>query len=245
MSAVSFAQRVQRGVARRMHKFIGKMNVRYTYRTKWVNTDEVSVQFRKALAYLKETVGAEQNGDYLEFGVCHGTSMICMNKELADAGLTTVRLFGFDSFEGLPADVEGEWRKGDFNSDMEYTKQLMTEGGIDWSRTFLLKGWFKETCTDTTIKEHALAKVSIAMIDCDIYSGAVEALTFLAPILADTSIIVFDDWNPLAKENKGEKRAFDEFLATHPEFSAEEFGTYSYEPPDQNGKLFLLKRTHK
>ena len=81
------------------------------------------------------------------------------------------------------------------------------------------------------------------MVDCDLYSSAKEALTFCGPLLTDPAIIFFDDWNPLAKENKGEKRAFDEFLHENPHVKADELGDYSWKPGDLHGKVFRLSRT--
>jgi len=75
----------------------------------FINEGELLPQFREALRYLQEKMGAENIGDFLEFGVCQGTSLGLMYDELLDAGLNHVRLFGFDSFAGLPHDVEGEW----------------------------------------------------------------------------------------------------------------------------------------
>ena len=69
------------------------------------------------------------------------------------------------------------------------------------------------------------------MIDCDLYSSAKEALNFCGPLILDEAIIFFDDWagpleTSLADEQKGEKRAFDEFLQEHPQLKAVRFGTY-------------------
>ena len=217
-------------------------DIRYAYRTKLVNEREFNEQIHHALAFLTEAKGAGRIGDYLEFGVCHGTSMICVHQQLIEARATNARLIGFDSFAGLPEDMEGCWVKGDFNSDLDYTTHLMTEAGVDWSRTLLIPGWFSDTLNEETIREYEIRRVSIANIDCDIYSAAKEALDFCGPLLDELAIVNFDDWNPSAQLNKGEKRAFDEFLDENPQFEAEPFGEYSYNPGDLHGKLFVLRR---
>ena len=74
--------------------------------------------------------------------------------------LTHVRLLDFNSFKEIPEIDEGHWNKGDFNSDMAYTKKIMTEKGIDWSRTFLIKGWFDDTLNDKTQKKYEINKIS-------------------------------------------------------------------------------------
>jgi O-methyltransferase len=70
------------------------------------------------------------------------------------------------------------------------------------------------------------------------YRSTREALEFCAPLIVDEALIVFDDWNPLAAQNMGEKRAFDEFLNEHPRLRARDYGV-SYAP---NAKAFLVTR---
>lgn len=57
------------------------------------------------------------------------------------------------------------------------------------------------------------------MIDCDACSSARTALEFLVPLLADRAVLFFDDWhsNGLARARQGERRAFEEMMARHPE----------------------------
>lgn len=208
----------------------------------FINEGELLPQFREALRYLQEKLGAENTGDFLEFGVCQGTSLGLMYDELLDAGLNHVRLFGFDSFAGLPHDVEGEWEEGRFLAHYEDVVDSLDQQGIDWKRVSLVKGFYEDTLTEELIAELGLHKVSLIMIDCDLYSSAKEALDFCRPLILDEAVVFFDDWNPLAKANKGEKRAFDEFLQEHPEFEAVAMGVYDYTPGDQCGKVFRVSR---
>lgn len=209
-----------------------------------ISVDELKPQYEKACRYLTENIGKDNLGDYLEFGVCHGTSMNCMNEVLRKQHLTSVRLFGFDSFEGMPAESnteDGGWYPGQFKSELDETRHNLTKQGIDWKKTFLTKGWFKDTLnTDFKIK-HKLTKASLIMIDCDIYSAAKDSLNFCKNLMLDKTIIIFDDWNSdnLADRDQGEKQAFTEFLAENPQFVAEEFGMYRY-LGRPNGKLFVV-----
>ncbi len=219
----------------------------YQYK-KWISPEELEPQYRRALLLLASKQKPKDLGDYLEFGVCHGTSLICMNNALNDLGFNHVRLFGFDSFEGLPAtaktDDGGAWRPGQFQSEYEITQEILTQEGINWKRTFLIKGWFRETLNAKLIHQHKIQKASVVMVDCDMYLSAKEALDFCVPLIKDQTVIVFDDWNSfdLAARDMGEKRAFKEFLAENPQFEAEEIGGYSYRS-SPNGKIFLV--SHK
>ncbi len=210
------------------------------YKYPLVNEEELSEQYMNAIHYLTNELDEGNLGDYLEFGVCLGSSIKCLNTILNDASVHEMRIFGFDSFEGLPHDNEGMWDEGLFKADYEITKKFLTKNGVDWNRIKLTKGWFADTLTNEFVQKNNIKKASLIMIDCDIYQGAKEALEFCAQLIVDKSIIVFDDWNPLAKQNKGEKRAFDEFLESHPQFRVEEFGEYNYQPGDLNGKVFIV-----
>jgi len=187
-------------------------------------------------------MGAENIGDYLEFGVCYGTSLLLMCDELLRAELNHPRFFGFDSSARLPHDVEGEWAAGRFLAHYEDVVDSLDNHGVDWNRVALVRGFCCDTLNEALIAKYNLRKVSLIMIDCDLYSSAKEALDFCGPLILDEAVLFFDDWIPLAKVNKGEKRAFDEFLREHPEFEAVETSVFSYSPDDLCGKVFRVSR---
>lgn len=195
----------------------------------------------RALDLLHERNGRNSRGDYLEFGVYVGTSLLCMHHAVDSRGLTDVRLFGFDSFQGLPeaADQAADgWVAGQYASDLETTRRHLTANGIDWSRTKLVPGWFDQTLTSQTRDALALERASVIMIDCDTYASTKTALAFCEPLIEET-VILFDDWNTrdLAARGLGEKRAFDEFLAAYPEITVREEASYS-----PNAAVFSLSR---
>ncbi|KAA5544131.1 class I SAM-dependent methyltransferase [Adhaeribacter rhizoryzae] len=213
-----------------------------------VSVNELWPQYQKACLFLASTVGPDNLGDYLEFGVCHGTSLNCMSQVLQEQRLSTVRLFGFDSFEGMPAisnqDDNGFWQPGQFRNELAATKCFLSHNGVDWNKTFLIKGWYSDTLTPELKQQHQIQKASLIMIDCDIYTSAKEALTFCKDLIKDIAIIFFDDWGSgnLASLNLGEKRAFQEFLDENPHFKAEEFGSYQYQGLAQ-AKIFKVVNT--
>jgi O-methyltransferase len=197
---------------------------------------------RVGLRRLIERVGRHGLGDYLEFGVHSCSSLLCMYRELEALRLTNVRLFGFDSFEGLPVSDEpddiGRWNPGDFASDYEFALKILEDERVEQSRVFLTRGFFSDTLTPEFIVQHRLSKASVIMVDCDQYIGAKQALTFCRPLLRDHALVLFDDWHSgnLASRNQGEKRAFDEFLAGD-EFTIEPVETYT-----ANAAVFLVSR---
>jgi hypothetical protein len=125
--------------------------------------------------------------DVLEFGVFEGRTISILRKSLDDS----FKVFGFDSFEGLPEDWacedgsiagHGVCRKGYFSTKGDVPK---IEG-----ITFF-KGWFEETIGNY-IK---IAKpIGILHVDCDLYSSTKTVLYKLNDFIVPNTIIVFDEW---------------------------------------------------
>ena len=208
-------------------------------RARLVHDQAVRECFEKVVGILqKENV---EIGDYLEFGVYNGSTMTWMQRTLQKAGMSDVRIFGFDSFEGLPDyavdDCGGHWKPGEFSSSLEFTKSVLEHEGVDMERVHLVKGFFHDSCTPELRERHSIKRSALVMIDCDLYQSTVDAFNFCEPIFAETTIVMFDDWYPLADRNEGEKRAFDEFLALHPEWTAEQL--FPYEP---QGMVYKMTR---
>jgi hypothetical protein len=209
-----------------------------------VPEDRLREVFRNGLLRLQQLDPDRPLGDYLEFGVAYGSSMACMHEAQVQAGIKGMRMFGFDSFEGLPSEADREeghgWFSGQIQSTEAFARKLLTRRGVDWSRTTLVKGWFSDTLTNQFCRERAISHASVIMIDSDLYSSAVEVLAFCKPLMGRHTLIVFDEWNAygLASRNEGEKLAFDQFLACYPHFTTEELPSYS-----DNAVVFLVTDT--
>jgi len=205
---------------------------------------QLTASFTDAILRLRDLNGGENIGDYLEFGVCYGSSMACMHDALVATKTGGVRQFGFDSFEGLPPETDFQdnqiWSSGQLASSIEFAHKLLTRRGVDWKKTFLVKGWFKDTLTAELVEKHQIRHVGIVLVDSDIYTSARDALAFAEPLIGDHAVILFDDWHAggLADQNLGEKRAFDEFLSRNPDITTTELPAYN-----ENSAVFLLTRT--
>lgn len=205
--------------------------------------------YRSALRLLSRRAQGDDVGDYLEFGVYVGTSLLCMHRASKAVGLGSIRLFGFDSFQGLPeaaaTEDEGRFKPGWFRAEYDVVREHLTRNGIDWSRTVLVPGWYEDTLRPDLPERLGIEKAGVIMVDCDIYSSARMTLEFCAPLIRDRAVIVFDDWpgNEPAASRLGERRAFEELLAAHPDLRAEEFASYqAMGQPGRLGKLFLVSR---
>jgi hypothetical protein len=208
-------------------------------RIRLVDGERLEEKFVEVLTQLRSK-GVEI-GDYLEFGVYDGTSLACMFRALQACGNGHSRLFGFDSFEGLPpiasSDSRGHWRPGEYKSSLEFARRVLDYEGVDLSRVTLVAGYFDVTLTDERRTDLGIRRGSVILVDCNLYQSTKEALRFCAPAIIDQSVIFFDDWYPLADEGLGEKMAFDEWLAADATLHARELFDFPL-----YGKAFLVTR---
>lgn len=201
----------------------------------------------KAVNYFKEN--NIEFGDYYEFGVYNGTSMSVFYRALKKAGLDDPRLFGFDSFEGLPPEAEfdddGNWSPGQFKCDYDYAVVKLKENGVDMNRVTLIKGFYSESLKPELISQHNMTKASVIMVDCDMYLSARDALAFCIPLIKDKTIIFFDDWlADFEEKNIGEKLAFNEFLTANKQFKSTPFASYRHKNMEY-GQVFLVENIGK
>jgi hypothetical protein len=223
------SNRVLRGAPSLVHRRVDglKHHLSILNRRRFTPAAELRAFYRRALAELRERRAGSPLGDYYEFGVFNGTSLVAMYGALRDLEMDDIRLFGFDSFEGLPPDEEGHWGPGGrFSCDIETTREILERERVDLRRVTLIKGFFDRTLTARLREQHEMRRASVVMVDCDLYRSAVECLTFATPLIQGDALLVFDDWHPLAAQNMGEKRAFDEFLAANPDVASVPFGGY-------------------
>lgn len=188
--------------------------------------------FTSCLTKLKSISGGNV-GDYLEFGVFNGNSIGSMYLARNAIGMRSMRLFGFDAFQGLPPGSEkedaGVYQAGFYTCSFEQMQQCLTRRNVDPKEITWVNGWYNETLTEETAKKLELKKVWVAFIDCDTYSSSKAALNFLKPLITDSAILCFDDWKlyNLDVKGEGEYRSFNEFLESNPQFKAQEIKSYN------------------
>lgn len=175
----------------------------------------------RAFEVLQQS-GVDQPRDYYEFGVFRGYCLLNAQKTCDQLGLDQVRFYGFDSFRGLPK-VEGvdqtnaQFFEGQFACGKHEVVNSLTQRGCDWSRTELIEGFFNESLTPALKARHPFKPVAVAMIDCDLYSSTCDVLNWLDGLLADRSILIFDDWRSFGDDRAdlGQQKALNEFLTKH------------------------------
>ena len=197
------------------------------------------------------------SGDYVEFGVYQGDSLVKSHKEYTKfkswiKGQMTsdelwrrevathyieenVKFHALDTFSGMPENDEANitFKEGTFLSDVEKVKEFCRKAGLKGDDLILYKGLFEDTVAQ--LSENLKGrKISILNIDSDLYSSAKTALEVSMPYLGLGSIILFDDYNTYAASNtEGERKAFKEFQIES-EFIWESWQAYHF-----SGQAFL------
>ena len=140
----------------------------------------------------------QTKGDYYEFGVYTGSSFThairCAKfNEKFDTGLTSMKFYGFDSFEGFGelADSEKHSFYTNINFKTDYNKVFKRVNKIlPLDRFELVNGFFE----DTLISKPNSNLARIIFIDSETYSSAELALNYLSPTIQRGTIIILDDY---------------------------------------------------
>ncbi len=116
-------------------------------------------------------------GDVFEFGVAGGESFLYFLERCPNR-----RIYGFDSFEGLPEDW---WTrpKGTFRS---------APPQFDNPNALLVNGLFEKSIPEFASNWHGHA--ALLHVDCDLYSSTITCLRYLLPSCTVGSIVLFDEY---------------------------------------------------
>ncbi len=189
-------------------------------------------------------------GDILEFGVGSGRSLALLALLQAenltywrygDAACTSRRVLGFDSLEGLPEPGEPHprWEAGSFSRNYlpgHPALELGQKVTPDALRTLFARCGLPEPTLEIGPFERTIPaaipsrvpKAALVHVDCDLYESARTVLFGVEPALQDGTLVCFDDWFMYrGSPDKGEARAFREFLEAHPRWRAVPYQTYS------------------
>jgi hypothetical protein len=202
------------------------------------NFDIRSEMFNKATRFVDYEV---VDGDIIEFGVYTGRSLALLShyhaKFLDDkvhGNLSPKRkIIGIDSFKGLASNDHVRWPEGSFSTNHSWHPLLETGARVgpehvlslfkhyDLDEPLIITGYFDKVILESS-------KVAVIHIDCDLYESTRDALNLVKNKIQNGTIILFDDWfNFKASPNKGEQKAFYEFLKENPCFRAVQYQQYA------------------
>ncbi len=197
---------------------------------------------RRAFQVAHQLHDGQPSGDYYEFGVFRGHSLLAAQQACDELELRDTRFYGFDSFSGLPS-IDGIDRKynkffqGQFACPKSAVVKALSDRGFDWSRGELIEGVYEESLTADLKGALDFQPAMVALLDCDLYSSTRDALSWLADLLTNNSILMFDDWYSYDDDPQlGQQKAFAEFLENCPERTAEELWEFA-----EDGKAFVVR----
>ena len=182
------------------------------------------------------------SGDYYEFGVFRGYLLWHSHMSAREIGIKA-HFWGFDSFRGLP-EIEGidradnEFFAGQFSCSRAQVEQHLRSHDTDMSQVTLIEGFFSDSLTPELKRRHPFRRAAVVLVDCDLYSSTKEVLTWLADLLQDGTILLFDDWDAWnANPNQGQRLAFREFMEQNPGWRIEPLMRYV-----TTGHAFVLRK---
>lgn len=208
-------------------------------------------------------------GDYYEFGVFKGQTLVAfyvrlmdvVKKRIANTGIndregialglrkkirSETIFHAFDSFEGLPPltpddEKSSDFAVGQYSSGIEIVRRLAERHGMPASRLRCHEGWFSETCTSEYLRASSLKPAAIIWLDCDLYSSARDALKLVGMLIQDGTMIIIDDWYCFkGHPERGVQKAWSEFINS--DEIAQKFKFSDYQNDGWARKSFIVNQ---
>lgn len=150
---------------------------------------------------------ANIEGVYIECGVAAGSQLAMLACASIDSG-TNKKVYGFDSFEGIPfATEEDETQPGIGEIDKAKLGALETTGisshsidnvinnfklfKVPLDNVTFVKGWFQDT---VPLKAKEIDKIALLRLDGDLYTSTKVCLKHLYKKVSKGGMIIIDDW---------------------------------------------------
>lgn len=138
------------------------------------------------------------NGLKLEFGVAGGTSLWRFTKYAKD------KIYGFDSFEGLPEKYTADIGIGFFKQKKIPNVPENVE---------LIVGYFSDTLPNFLTREDVANRdIEFIHIDCDLYSSTKQVFQFLESKIQRGTVMAFDEYFNFPGWKNEEFLAFQEWV---------------------------------
>lgn len=161
-----------------------------------IKTIENLPSFSWPLGYFETVISYVKNeGLWLEFGVCSGNTINIISSH------TKNKVYGFDSFLGLPEDWGNHQPKGAYSTNGNLPK---VNDNVE-----LVVGLFQDTLDDF-LKEHP-EPVSYLHLDADLYSSTKFVLYKLKDRIVPGTVISFDEIHNYPEYREHEIKAWVEF----------------------------------
>lgn len=214
--------------------------VRYANDFKGLELNPREKMLKLAMQYA---VASKLDGDYLEFGVYKGDTFSAAYHLAQFNGPKNMRFLAFDSFSGLP-EIKGvdnefkQYSQGQYAYGVKNFKNNILKRGVDLNKVEIIPGWFDQSLNNESVEKIKLVSAAIIWVDCDLYESALPVLDFIKEFLQDGAVIIFDDWFCFrGHPERGERRAFREWIEKNSEFTVSEYQKFGW-----HGNSFLVHK---
>ena len=159
-------------------------------------------------------------GDIVECGVGAGKSL-CMLGLLTEGGKQPRRVWGFDSFKGLPEPAPEDEpdtdprtiRAGKYAYRETDVRARMVSYGVSKEqlkkRFVFVKGYFPDS-----FPQYSGGPIALLHLDVDLYQSYKHCLEWFAPLVAPGGVIAFDEYRHATWA--GATRAIEEYFGSPP-----------------------------
>lgn len=191
-------------------------------------------------------------GDYFEFGVAHGHSM--KSAVIAEAtayskqiGVQRIKrsLWGFDTFTEFKSnssiDLHPIWNGANYNVSLTKVQRRFRSAKnvnlVQVDANDLESYVYDEQGEDRFLAKFSYpSKAAVILFDMDLYAPTKSALEWVKQFMQPGTYLVFDEYFGFAGDaNKGESKAFSEFLDKNPQIYVRDFCSYG-----AGGKVFVI-----
>jgi len=204
------------------------------------NNKRAWIEARRSAAWerVEQLCGSDRHEcarrDVYQFGVYLGDSMALLSERMPQRKVPFRRMWGFDSFAGLPSEEtsapssgvhtwyterrrSGDYQAGYYNSadalGIHSANQLKASlsAKVNDSRVHWVTGFFNESLTPQLAR--TMAPALLVDADADLYSSTVQSLGWMCAhrLLVRGTVIYYDDW--AAGGPHGQQRAHAEIAS--------------------------------
>lgn len=164
-------------------------------------------------------------GDIVECGVWQGINLVLFQKLIEAKKIKNKKIYGFDTFEGIPMPSKKDITKNDQLMINQYIEMLKKDGTSGWNyasleevtknyhknternnNLLLIKGKVEDTLTQ---KKNIPVKISLLRLDTSLYEGTKIELKTLLPKVQPGGILIVEGY----EQFKGVREAINEYFS--------------------------------
>ena len=166
-------------------------------------------------------------GDIFIYGVWSGMSTKFISDYLHENQIQYSKMFGLDSFVGLPDEKDKYIRHPDHNSgtysavnlynDSVLNTMTRIQDGIKNDRLKLISGFYSEVLNKELAYTENMIQAAFIDMDVDLCSSAITVLDFMYEnsLIQKGTVIYFDDWGATSEYEGGVSLAWKTIVNRH------------------------------